>query len=250
MRDIIKFKNFEITKREIIASISIISIMMFIGVLISSSISEYRLDKNEIYNKSIKIESFDLFSYGMRTNVGNAFVFGELSTIDPVTYQEIGGEYMYVEKVKEEYTRHTRRVARTRTINGKTETYYETEVYYTWDIVSSEDIKCTEVSFCGVTFNVNKINIPNSKYITTVKVNSDTRYKYYGTDIKFIGTIFTELKSGTISDNSTFFNGKTINETLEYLSSNNSVILFWIIWIFIILGCIYSFFYLENKWLD
>lgn len=123
--------NFKITKREVIASISIIAIMLLIGVLISGKISDWMMDKNAEYNKAVKIESFDLFEYSMRTDVGNAFVYGDLLAVDTVTYPEIGGSYMYVEKVKERYTKHTRQVAHTRTVNGKTQTYYTTETYWT-----------------------------------------------------------------------------------------------------------------------
>ena len=83
--------NIEITKREILASISIIAVMILIGVLISTKISEHQMDQNEIYNKAVKIESQDLFQYGMDTNIGNAFVYGELKAVDTVTYPEIGG---------------------------------------------------------------------------------------------------------------------------------------------------------------
>lgn len=121
------FSNFEITKREILASISIIAVMILFGILISSKISEYQMDKNEIYNKAVKIESQEMFQYGMDTNVGNAFVYGDLKAVDTVTYPEIGGEYIYVEKVKEKYTRHTREVEHS---NGKT-TWYTTETYWT-----------------------------------------------------------------------------------------------------------------------
>ena len=153
------FSNFEITKREIIASISIIAVMILIGVLISGKISEHQMDKNEIYNKAVKIKNTDLFQYGMDTNVGNAFVYGDLEAVDTVTYSEIGGEYMYVEKVKERYTKHTRQVSHTKTVNGKTQTYYTTETYWTWDMVGGEDIKCKEISFCGITFKSNKFDI-------------------------------------------------------------------------------------------
>lgn len=70
------FGDFEITKREILASVSIIAIMLLIGVIIAGKISESQLDANEKYNKSIKIDTLDLFEYGMRTNIGNAFVYG------------------------------------------------------------------------------------------------------------------------------------------------------------------------------
>ena len=93
--------NFKIAKREIIMSISIIAIMLLIGVLISSKISESYMDKNEIYNKAIKTENQETFKYGMRTNVGNAFVYGNLKAVDTVSYPEIDGEYMYIKKIKE-----------------------------------------------------------------------------------------------------------------------------------------------------
>ena len=239
------FGDFEITKREIIASISIIAMMILIGVLISGKISEHQMDKNEVYNKAVKIENTDLFQYGMDTNVGNAFVYGDLEAVDTVTYPEIGGEYMYVEKVKEKYTMHTRIVTHS---NGKT-TYTTTETYWTWDRVGSEDIKCKEILFCGITFNSNKFDIPGTDYIDTIKESSHIRYKYYGTGTKFTGTIFTELKDKTISDNTNFYN-MNIEETVECLESDGGEIVFWILWIILIIVCVFGFYYLDNKWLE
>ena len=244
------FGDFEITKREIIASIFIIAVMILIGVLISGKISEHQMDKNEIYNKAVKIENIDLFQYGMDTNVGNAFVYGDLEAVDTVTYSEINGEYMYVEKVKERYTKHTRQVSHTKTVNGKTQKYYTTETYWTWDRVSSEDIKCKEISFCGIIFNSSKFDIPYVDYIDTIKKSSHIRYKYYGTKTKFTGTIFTELKDKTISDNTNFYNNMNIEETVERLESGSGEIVFWILWIILIIVCVFGFYYLDNKWLE
>ena len=119
----------EITKREIIASIAIVAIMFVIGFFISDKITDYENDKNAEYQKAIHIEDSELFQYGMDTNIGNAFVYGDLEAVDMVTYPEIGGEYIYVEKVEEHYNMHTRQVAHTRTVNGKTQIYYTTEIY-------------------------------------------------------------------------------------------------------------------------
>ena len=55
------YENFEITKREVIASVSIIAVLLLIGVLISGKISEHQMDQNEIYNKAVKIENRDQF---------------------------------------------------------------------------------------------------------------------------------------------------------------------------------------------
>lgn len=244
------FGDFEITKREILASVSIIAVMLIIGVLISSKISEHQMDKNEIYNKAVKIESIDLFQYGMNTNVGNAFVYGDLEAVDTVTYPEIGGEYIYVEKVKEKHTEHTRQVAHTTTVNGKTHTYYTTETYWTWDRVGSEDVKCNEIIFCGIKFGTNKIDLPSAEHIETIKESSRIRYKYYGVETKFTGTIFTDLRDGTISDNSSFYNNMSIEETVEYLETGIGTIIFWIFWILLICGCVFGFYYLNNKWLE
>lgn len=240
----------EITKREILASISIVAVMILIGILISGKISEYQMDKNEKYNKAVKIESQEMFQYGMDTNVGNAFVYGDLKAVDTVTYPEISGEYMYVEKVKERYTMHTRQVAHTRTVNGKSKTYYTTETYWTWDRVGSEDIKCKEISFCDIVFPSNKIELPETDYIDTIKESSDIRYKYYGVGTKYTGTIFTDLRDKTISDNSNFYNNSTIDETIEYLESSVGTVLFWIFWVILIGLVVFGFYYLDNRWLD
>lgn len=238
--------NFTITKREIIASISIIAVMLLIGVLISSKISEHQMDKNEVYNKAVKTESSGMFEYGMRTNVGNAFVYGDLKSIDTVTYPEIGGKYMYIKKVKEKYTMHTRTV--TTTVNGKTQT--RTETYWTWDPVSVDELKCKKVSFLGVEFKSNKIEIPGDSYIKTIKESSRIRYKYYGTGVKHSGTIFTKLENKTISDDTPFYKDMGIDETVEHLESNVGTVIFWVIWVILIGLAVYGFYYIDNRWLE
>lgn len=244
-----EFDNFEITKREILASISIIAIMLLSGVLFSNKISEHQMDKNEIYNKAVKINSTELFQYGMNTNIGNAFVYGDLEAVDTVTYPEIGGKFMYVKKVKEKYTKHTRRVPHTRTVNGKTTTYYTTETYWTWDRVSSEDIICKQISFCNIVFDSSKFKLPDVEYIDTIKQSSHVRYKYYGCKVKYTGTVFASLKNKTIN-NTKFYNKKNIEETVDYLESDTSIIFFWVIWVILIICCVYGFFYIDNEWLE
>lgn len=244
------FGNFEITKREFLASISIIAVMLLIGVLISAKISEHQIDQNEVYNKAIKIESQELFQYGMDTNVGNAFVYGDLKAVDTVTYPEIGGEYMSVEKVKERYTRHTRTVTKTRTkSDGKTETYTEEEEYWTWDAIDRWSEHCNKVTFLGVEFDYGLIYKPNEHHIDTQKESSYIRYVYYGSDTEYIGTIFTSLKDKTINDTK-FYNGKNIEETVDCLESGGGVIIFWVFWILLTGGCVYGFYYIDNEWLE
>ena len=149
--------NFEITKREVLASISIIAVMILVGILISAKITERQMDRNEVYNKAVKIDSQEMFSYGMRTNVGNAFIYGTLQAVDPVSYPEIDGSYMYVEKIKKCYTMHTRTVAHT-DANGNTT--YTIETYWSWDYAGEESKAASTVSFCEATFPISKFELP------------------------------------------------------------------------------------------
>lgn len=243
--------NIEITKREILVSIIIIAIMLLIGIIIHGNINDQLMLEYQKYNTALQIENdTDLFEYGMRTNVGNAFIYGDLKSVDTVTYPEIDGEYLYVERVKEKYTKHTRTVTKTKTVNGKTQTYTETEEYWTWDRVGSESKKCKEISFCGVIFDSDKIDLPSADYIDTIKETSHVRYKYYGTKTEFVGTIFTELKDNTISDNTNFYNNNTIEETIKIFKSNWQLILFWVVWILLTSGFVMGFYYIDNRWLE
>lgn len=249
MRGRFDFGNFEITKREILASVSIIAIMLIIGILISNKISEYQMDKNEIYNKAIKIDNKDLFQYGMDTDIGNAFVYGDLKAVDTVTFPEIGGQYMSVTKVKEKYTMHTRTVTRTRRVGKTTQVYTTTETYWTWDKVDSWKQHCDKVTFLGIEFNYGDIYKPHEDKIATQKESSHIRYVYYGSPTEYVGTMFTQLKDNTIN-NSDFFNNMTIEATLEHLESDTLLWIFWIIWIIFMCATLYWFFYLDNDWLE
>ncbi len=234
----------EVTKREVLASVTIVAIMLLFGFLISGRIQEAHIDQNEAYNKAIKIDSADVFEYGIRTNVGNAFVYGDLEAVDKVTYPEIGGEYMYARKVKEVYTMHTLTVKTGKTVRVQT--------YWTWDYAGEESIKCKEVTFCGMTFDSGKIDIPGAHYIDTIKEGSlsNVRYVYYGVDSKQTGTIFTDLRNGTISDNSTFWADQCIDDVTKVAEFDSWNGLFWFSWIVMTIGVVVGFYYLENRWLE
>nr|DAV57683.1 MAG TPA: hypothetical protein [Caudoviricetes sp.] len=241
------FGDFEITKREILASISIIAVMILVGILISGKISEYQMDKNEKYNKAVKIESQEMFQYGMDTNVGNAFVYGDLKAVDTVTYPEISGEYMSVSKDEEHYTRHTRTVYEYDEDGNVTGSHEEE--YWTWDLYDIQSKHCNKVTFLGVEFNYGEIYKPYENYIDTLDGGYHIRYVYYGSKIQYSGTIFTRLDNHTINKTK-FFNGRNIDETVEHLQSNGGIIAFWIGWVILIGLVVFGFYYLDNRWLD
>lgn len=240
----------QITKREIIFSILIVAVMVIIGFFVSDKISDWKNDKNAEYQKAIHIEDSEIFRYGMDTNVGNAFVYGKLKSVDTVSYPEIEGEYIFIEKVKEKYTKHTRKVKHTKTVDGKTKTYYTTETYWTWDRVGSEELSAKEIEFCGIVFPISRIDVPSAEYIDTIKESRNIRYKYYGTGTNFKGTIFTELRDGTISEGTDFIEGKTIEQALKIYTSGWEIAFFGIVWAMLICAAVWGFYYVDNRWLE
>ncbi|MDO4285191.1 MAG: hypothetical protein Q4C60_07615 [Eubacteriales bacterium] len=237
----------EITKREIIVSVAIVSIMLIFGFFISGAITDYQNEKNTEYQKAIHIQDTELFQQGMNTNIGNAFVYGDLEAVEPVKFEEIGGNYMYVRKVEEHYTMHTRTVT---TTDSKGRTHTTTQVYWQWDYAGKEEITCKEIKFCNVIFDTEKICLPEANYLQTINQDSNIRFKYYGVDAKLTGTIYTRLSDGTISNNSDFFEDKTPEEALEICISGAGNVVFWIFWIFLICAMVAGFYYADNKWLE
>lgn len=240
----------EIKKREVIASIVIIAMMLIFGFSISNSIRQNLLEKYIEYDTAIHIDEEELFRYGMRTSIGNAFVYGKLGTLDPVTFPEIQGAYSYVEKEEQEYRMHTRTVTETYTdSNGKTKVRTKTETYWTWDTMRTERQASTRIEFLNVEFAYGQIPFPSSNYITTIDTGYHKRNVYYGTGTDFQGTIYTSLKENTISETS-FYCNQTIDETIERLESGGQILAFWIFWILLTAVLVVGFYYLENKWLD
>lgn len=119
-----------------------------------------------------------------------------------------------------------------------------------WDYVGKESKKAKKINFCGIDFKSNKIVLPDDEYVDTVKESSRIRYKYYGVGTEYKGTIFTSLKDKTISDRSVFYNNRNINETVEHLESDMSLILFRIGWILLTGLVVFGFYYLDNNWLE
>lgn len=247
----------EITKREIIASIVIIAIMLIIGFAISDKIQDAVNDKNTEFQKAVHIDNTELFQYGMDTNVGNAFVYGDLEAVDTVTYPEIGGEYIYVKKVEERYERHEEEVTETDN-NGKKHT--RTKVTYRWETEDIERKHADEIKFCGIVFPYSKINLPSASHITTIKGDKvwswksgervKVRFQYYGVGTKYTGTIYTDLRDKTISDNSNFYKDCTIEQALDVCTSGGQVVIFWFVWLIFTGALVYGFYYLDNNWLE
>ena len=263
----------KITKREILFSVIILIVMLIIGFFINYLIAENNTKNNEIYYLATKIEDVNQFQYGLKTSIGNSLVYGEIKATNPVSTTAINGEYFYIEKVVERYNQHTR-----------TETYRDTKgrthtrvvIYYSWDYDDSEILLTDKFSFMGKEFensidglpverlNLSEFAIDQSKVYSNYIYNDgffesvgDTREHYNIVPISFTGTLEARLYDNALQNFSggeclTFYNDKTITETVEDIESYSdfSVIVFRIVWGMLTIGAIVGFCYVDNRWLE
>lgn len=240
----------EIKPKEVIVSLAIIAVMMILGIGIGNRVQERLLEKYQEYDSAVKIDSEELFRYGMKTSIGHAFVYGKLKTLDPVGFPEIQGQYSYIKKEEQEYRKHEKTVRQSYTDeNGETKTREVKKEYWTWDTMYTETKTAKRISFLNVEFAYGKVPFPSSSYITTINTGYHRRNEYYGTGTEFQGTVYTTLKENTIN-NTSFYKSLTIDKTIEQLESGYEIIIFWLIWILLTAGCVVGFYFLKNKWLD
>lgn len=240
----------DITKREIVASITIIAVWLCLGFFLSEKVDTWQQDKNAEYDKAARIEQQDLFEHGMNTNLGNAFVYGELQAKEPVSYPGIAGMYSYIEEVKERYTMHTRTVTYTTGSGKNRQTHTRVETYWTWDVVDRQNQKVDTVIFLGNEFKSDLINLPDAEYIDMIQESSHVRFRYYGVPEKMSGTLYSKLENGSICDGSHYYADKTISETVEMLEKEGAVAIFWILWIALMFLLVFVFYHMENWWLN
>jgi len=239
--------NFRITRLEILMSIPMVAILFLVGMWISGIIESHIDDKNAEYYSAVQITEPDIFQFNMQTNVGNAFVYGVLEAVDTVSYTDIQGEFMSLRKVTERYTMHTRVVT---TTDSKGRSHTRTEVYYSWDYVGEEEKHSEKLQFMGSEFDFSKFNIPTQDYIDTVYESHTVRYKFYGSATKYTGTVYTELRNGTISESSKFYESMNIDETIKQCTSNAWIYVFWIFWVIFMVAAVVGFYAIDNKWLE
>jgi hypothetical protein len=251
--------------------------MICVGFLISNKIADHIADTNAIYYTAAKIDNnADQFNYGIKTNIGNALVYGTLSTIDPVSMDTLTGEYMYIEKVYERYSMHTRVVTH-RSANGTT--YTTTETYYTWDTCKREEKSATTVAFLDREFSINLFSlgwsntlILNQETLSGNILNKvsnnyvyedgdfwssvgDIRYHYNVIPVTKTGSILVRLGDNTITPingNKISIEDGTPTEIIQHLQDSEGIpcIIFWVIWSIIIIILVVVYVAHDNNWLE
>lgn len=242
----------EITKREILASVTILAIMVGLGVWLSAPILSKATERYLAVASSVVANTDDEFDYISRTNAGRFLANGTLSAIDTVRLEELPGVYSSVKKVKEEYRLHTQVYT---TTDGKGHTTTHTRTYHSWDEVKHWNYKAERAMFRGKEFKIDEVYRVRIQKDTIIKVKTkmfenDTRYVYYTAPVSFDGVMLGSAMNRKYEEPK-FINGLTAEEYIKNTERklNGNTVLFWILWSLLTAGMIAGFYALENKWL-
>lgn len=239
------------TFREIVFSVFIVGILVFIGFLIASAIDKSVQENLLKYRQAAQIRNNpEQFAYALKTDIGNAFVEGDFKTIDPVSMKHLDGQYLFIEKETQEYRKHTRTVTYTDS-EGRSRVRHET--YWRWDTIATDSEMATKIEFSGVEFDSDTFSyetIRRQKEVYKCGWLSNTRYIFYTIPKDFHGTVFGELKQGHLFGCPEVLYDKNIVEAYKDYTSSHAVSIFWVCWIAFIIFAVGGFCYIENPWLE
>lgn len=197
------------------------------GLWIKGKIDAWQMEQNAIYTKALQIESDEAYKYAADTSVGYAYGYGKLEAIHPVSVPEIEGSYMLIERVQEHYTQHVRTYT---TTDSKGRTQVHTEIYYSWDVVDSAHWHSDYVLFKEIEIDYGELSGIHSRTIDTIYLSGVDRYIFYGANSTLEGTMFGDLKDGTVKG-ARFHEGNSIQETVKADVSTNAGVIFAVLWV-------------------
>lgn len=245
----------EIKPREILVSVIIVLVMVAAGIAIYNAIQRSATRTAEIYATATIIQDPEQFRYGMETSFGNALLYGSVTSEESVTFDEIGGGFLYIRKVREDYVKHTRTWTDS---NGKK----HKKTYWTWDYISSDSRNVKQIAFLECDFPYGLFDMPSYRLnLTEAGVSNrgnyiykglSTRYYYQVTQNGITGTLLANLRDGTMISQSALYGYKTPQQVITDKQGAGTwiAVVFWILWIAGTGGIVYGFCYLENRWLD
>lgn len=245
----------EIKTREILVSVIIVLVMFAAGIAIHNAIQRSATRTAEIYATATIIQDPKQFRYGMETSFGNALLYGSVTSGESVTFDEIGGGFLYIRKVREDYVQHTRKWT-----DSKGEKHEEP--YWTWDYISSESRNVKQITFLECDFPYGLFDMPSYRLnLTEAGVSNSgnyiyrglsTRYYYQVTQNGITGTLLANLRGGTMISKSALYGYQTPQEVIADKQGAGTwiAVVFWVLWVVVTGAVVYGFCYLENRWLD
>jgi uncharacterized protein YozE (UPF0346 family) len=257
-RVVFDFWTWDITVRELIAAPTIIGVFVILGFIIAGKIDDKVQSANLMYNTAPHVENAMDFKDRLANDKRHIFASGNLVAENPIDFNSVyaslrcapplsdlpSGKYLYIEIMREHYTRHTR--IRTDD-NGKR----HREVYYSWDCKETASKWASNVVFNEVIFPTSKFNFHISSRYINCETHFDDRWTFRAIKENWDGIIFTEVANNDISDETDFYiEYESIDELLNQLTSSHAILIFWIAWSILIVLALVGFFYIDNAWLD
>lgn len=226
-------------------------------------------EKNaRMYNTAIQADEKDHFNYAIDSHQGKLLGSGQFTPTQLVKFPEMTKEYAWVEKTKEEYTRHEREVC-TDTYDSEGNVTGEschTEVYYSWDYAGSDQLQSPAWKLHGREYPESLFNISSfasSKdcsefmpagsgggWFSSAKgcsggyyyIDGDTRYDYDVIDPNgFTAAFMSDASTGAlkpVQGNRINLERKSIEQMVK--DANNYKLpgtLFLVFWWILVLGC-------------
>ena len=178
---------------------------------------------NRQFDNAYEIQNED----DLKHSSGNSFIYGELKAVDTVSLPEISGEYMYLKKIKQVYTKHKKLIP---IRSGKT-VVMNPSYYHSWDDEEVDEVYSKNLSIMGMTLPLSKVeSLPEPEYVATIKESDEICYVYYGCPNIYTGTIYTYINDSDIYGMSKFFT-KSIQDTKKELKVNKvKIVIAMIIW--------------------
>lgn len=262
-----------VTKREILFSVIIVLVFLFLGIFIADGIEQGHIEEAEKYYKALKVEDPKMFEYNKKTSGGNTLAYGNAKFLDTVTFPEINGEYGVIVKHEERYTKHIDYVTKE---DDEGNTYTEEVISYSWDSNGRKSLKGKNIVFLEQEFDSEVFDLGSGstlelnryikrQYQEKVHFNylyehsptwenvGDLRWRYSVVPVEFMGTLFLTFNDEVItSKNSDFYYEQTIDQVIKSkeTAGTTSKIIFWILWIIFTVVIIWFFYYMDNHWLE
>lgn len=217
------------SRRTLFMVIIIFVIMTVLGVAVGFVANQELEKAYNKYNDAINAVTPEQFVNAINNNQ-NVIASGIISATEPVTDEYLEGEYISISRRHEAYVMDTRVV--TKRVNGKNQT--TSELYYHWKFQGQDTMTTLALNFMGYTFDTNDFDFRCDRE-SVQKLDGNERYWYNAVSNNISGTIFVDFEQGM---NVKFYEGKTIDETIEAQRNPIWIIVFAIVWGLITVGSI------------
>lgn len=212
-----------VTWKTIIRTILVMGLALLISwgfVGLSNASVDNIIERNERFNNMIKVTDETTLNYCINSQINEFLISGTAKAEQPITLEELKGEYSYIKKTKYHYESHIETYTESYTDSeGKTHTVTKTRTVWDWEYKNSEEWSTNTVTLLGKSFNYN-----NTSHSTNTiryedygsKSNSfwkdgyyyytddDTRYEYSIVPLEYTTTFVSDynlgMKEGFYSD--------------------------------------------------